>query len=75
MPMSTLPTAHGFDEFYGSLYHLNAEEEPENPDYPKGPIYKEKFGSRGVIHSWATAGRHAEDREHRPADQKTHGDD
>ena len=49
----TLPTAHGFDEFYGSLYHLNAEEEPENPDYPKGPIYKEKFGSRGVIHSWA----------------------
>jgi len=51
----TLPTAHGFDEFYGSLYHLNAEEEPENPDYPKGPIYKEKFGSRGVIHSWANA--------------------
>jgi arylsulfatase A-like enzyme len=49
----TLPTAHGFDEFYGSLYHLNAEEEPENPDYPKGPVYAKMFGSRGVIHSWA----------------------
>jgi arylsulfatase A-like enzyme len=50
---ATLPTAHGFDEFYGSLYHLNAEEEPENPDYPKGPEYAKLFGSRGVIHSWA----------------------
>jgi arylsulfatase A-like enzyme len=48
-----LPTAHGFDEFFGNLYHLNAEEEPENPDYPKDPKFKEKFGPRGVIHSWA----------------------
>ena len=48
-----LPTAHGFDEFFGNLYHLNAEEEPENPDYPKSPAFKKKFGPRGVIHSWA----------------------
>ena len=48
-----LPTAHGFDEFFGNLYHLNAEEEPENPDYPKNPEFKQKFGPRGVIHSWA----------------------
>ncbi len=44
-----LPTAHGFDEFFGNLYHLNAEEEPENPDYPKDPAFKKKFGPRGVI--------------------------
>ena len=50
-----LPTAHGFDEFYGSLYHLNAEEEPENPDYFKDPEMKKRFGTRGVIHSWANA--------------------
>jgi arylsulfatase len=49
-----LPTVHGFDEFFGSLYHLNAEEEPENPDYPKNPEFKQKFGPRGVLHSWAT---------------------
>src|SRR5499427_4096497 len=49
-----LPTAHGFDEFFGNLYHLNAEEEPENPDYPKNPDFKKKFGPRGVLHSWAT---------------------
>jgi arylsulfatase A-like enzyme len=48
-----LPTAHGFDEFYGNLYHLNAEEEPEHPDYPKNPEFKKKFGPRGVIHSYA----------------------
>jgi arylsulfatase A-like enzyme len=48
-----LPTAHGFDEFFGNLYHLNAEEEPESPDYPKDPEFKKKFGPRGVIHSWA----------------------
>ena len=48
-----LPTAHGFDEFLGNLYHLNAEEEPENPDYPKNPEFKKRFGPRGVIHSWA----------------------
>ena len=48
-----LPTAHGFDEFFGNLYHLNAEEEPENPDYPKNPEFKKKLGPRGVIHSFA----------------------
>jgi arylsulfatase A-like enzyme len=48
-----LPTANGFHEFFGNLYHLNAEEEPENPDYPKDPEFKKKFGPRGVIHSWA----------------------
>ena len=50
-----LPTNHGFDEFYGNLYHLNAEEEPENEDYPKNPEFRKKFGPRGVIHSWANA--------------------
>ena len=44
-----LPTAHGFDEFYGNLYHLNAEEEPELPDYPKDPAFKAKYGPRGVM--------------------------
>lgn len=54
-----LPSNHGFDEFYGNLYHLNAEEEPEHPDYPNdfvfpdGTPFKEKFGPRGVIHSYA----------------------
>ncbi|HKQ83069.1 MAG TPA: arylsulfatase [Steroidobacteraceae bacterium] len=48
-----LPTAHGFDEFFGNLYHLNAEQEPESPDYPKDPEFKKKFGPRGVLHSWA----------------------
>ncbi len=48
-----LPTNHGFDEFFGNLYHLNAEEEPENEDYPKDPSFREKYGPRGVIHSWA----------------------
>ncbi len=48
-----LPTAHGFDEFFGNLYHLNAEEEPESPDYPKNPAFKKKYGPRGVIHSFA----------------------
>ena len=45
-----LPTMHGFDEFFGNLYHLNAEEEPEQPDYPKDPAFKKKFGPRGVLH-------------------------
>ena len=44
-----LPTVHGFDEFYGNLYHLNAEEEPELPDYPKDPAFKAKYGPRGVL--------------------------
>jgi len=48
-----LPTNHGFDEFYGNLYHLNAEEEPEQPDYPKAPEFRKQFGPRGVIHSFA----------------------
>src|SRR5512136_2932173 len=48
-----LPTMHGFDEFFGNLYHLNAEEEPEDPDYPKVPGFKERYGPRGVLHSWA----------------------
>src|SRR5512136_2186646 len=48
-----LPTNHGFDEFFGNLYHLNAEEEPEYPDYPKDPQFKKRFGPRGVIHSFA----------------------
>ncbi len=54
-----LPTNHGFDEFYGNLYHLNAEEEPENEDYPadmklaNGKTFLEQYGPRGVIHSWA----------------------
>jgi len=49
-----LPTVHGFDEFFGNLYHLNAEEEPELPDYPKEPWFKEQFGPRGVLHCVAT---------------------
>jgi arylsulfatase A-like enzyme len=48
-----LPTNHGFDEFFGNLYHLNAEEEPENEHYPKEPEFKKKFGPRGVIHSFS----------------------
>jgi len=48
-----LPTAHGFDEFFGNLYHLNAEEEPEYADYPKSPEFRKMFGPRGVIHSFA----------------------
>lgn len=48
-----LPTAHGFDEFFGSLYHLNAEDEPEHPDYFKDPKLRKRFGTRGVIHTWA----------------------
>ncbi|WP_375691698.1 arylsulfatase [Pseudooceanicola sp. LIPI14-2-Ac024] len=48
-----LPTMHGFDEFFGNLYHLNAEEEPENEDYPKADWFKERYGPRGVLHTWA----------------------
>src|SRR6476646_1985413 len=49
-----LPTVHGFDEFFGNLYHLNAEEEPENPDYPRNPEFRKKFGPRGVLRCKAT---------------------
>jgi len=48
-----LPTNHGFDEFFGNLYHLNAEQEPEHADYPKDTEFKKRFGPRGVIHSFA----------------------
>jgi arylsulfatase len=54
-----LPTAHGFDEFFGNLYHLNGEQEPEHPDYPKDPEFRKKYGPRGVIR--ATAGGKIED--------------
>jgi len=50
----SLPTVNGFDEFFGNLYHLNAEEEPELPDYPKNPAYRAKFGPRGVLRCKAT---------------------
>ena len=49
-----LPTVHGFDEFLGNLYHLNAEEEPEMENYPKDPRFHERFGPRGVLHCRAT---------------------
>ena len=52
-----LPTVHGFDEFFGNLYHLNAEEDPEGPNYPSPedfPNFRQRFGPRGVLHSWAT---------------------
>ncbi|MGK2952032.1 MAG: sulfatase-like hydrolase/transferase [Thiobacillus sp.] len=48
-----LPTMHGFDEFLGNLYHLNAEEEPENIHYPKDPEFRKRFGPRGVLHAYA----------------------
>src|SRR5574342_856685 len=51
-----LPTVHGFDEFFGNLYHLNAEEDPEDPDYPdpkQFPQFKAMFGPRGVLRCWA----------------------
>jgi len=49
-----LPTVHGFDEFFGNLYHLNAEQEPECPDYPKAPEFRKKYGPRGVLKCKAT---------------------
>ena len=84
-----LPTAHGFDEFFGNLYHLNAEEEPEHPDYPtaeEAPHMRAALLPRGVIHSWATEEeskevdprygprRQAEDRGHRSADRQADGE-
>ncbi len=82
-----LPTVHGFDEFFGNLYHLNAEDEPEHPDYPKNPAFRAQFGPRGVMKCVADHGRHAgrrsplrpmgqaEMRGHRTAHQEAHGDD
>jgi len=49
-----LPTVHGFDEFFGNLYHLNSEEEPEEPDYPKSAEFRARFGPRGMLHSRAS---------------------
>ena len=81
-----LPTVHGFDEFFGNLYHLNAEEEPEYPNYPKDPAFRKKFGPRGVLKCKATdkddttvdpqfgkVGKQV-DREYRPAHPKADGD-
>ena len=82
-----LPTVHGFDEFYGNLYHLNAEEEPELPDYPKDPAFRAKYGPRGVLDCKASRhgrpdgrsafreGGQAGVQGHRPADQGADGDD
>ncbi|WP_274474342.1 arylsulfatase [Mangrovimonas aestuarii] len=49
-----LPTVHGFDEFFGNLYHLNTQEEYQQMDYPQNPEYFKKHGTRGVLHTWAT---------------------
>ena len=68
-----LPTNHGFDEFFGNLYHLNAEEEPEYPDYPKDPNFLATMGPRGVIRQLGQPGWDAEDREHRLADKHPDG--
>ena len=81
-----LPTVHGFDEFFGNLYHLNAEEEPEHPDYPQGTVFRETFGPRGVMRCQATtevtpgedprfgAWGRPELRRHRRARPGAHGD-
>ena len=70
-----LPTMHGFDEFYGNLYHLNAEEEPEEPDYPKDPAFQARFGpARRAALLGGRQGR-TEDRRYGSADQEAHGDD
>ena len=81
-----MPTVHGFDVFFGNLYHLNAEQEPEDPDYPKDPKFKAMFGPRGVLKCKATdngqsrAARsalrplgQADLRRYRPADNQAHG--
>ena len=70
-----LPTVHGFDEFFGNLYHLNAEEEPELPDYPKDPAFKKQFGPRGVLHCIADGKGGQTIKDTGPADEEAHGDD
>ena len=85
-----LPTVHGFDEFFGNLYHLNAEEEPETPNWPPAedfPGFNERFRPRGVLHAWATDSRRRHrgrplrprrppaDRGHGAADEEADGDD
>ena len=69
-----LPTAHGFDEFFGNLYHLNAEEEPENPDYPKDSGVQEAVRPARRAAQLGQRRRHAEDRGHRSAHHEAHGD-
>ena len=69
-----LPTMHGFDEFFGNLYHLNAEEEPEDPDYPKNPEFRKRFGPAGRPALLGRRQGRAEDRRHRPADEEADGD-
>lgn len=80
-----LPTVHGFDQFYGNLYHLNAEEEPEDPDYPKDPEFLATFGPRGLLDCVASdvddptvdprrgPCRQTENQRYRPPDSQTHG--
>ena len=70
-----LPTVHGFDEFFGNLYHLNAEEEPETYYYPKDPEFRKKFGPRGRAARLGRRQGGAEDRGHGPAHHEAHGDD
>src|SRR5499427_8186887 len=81
-----LPTVHGFDEFFGNLYHLNAEQEPENPDYPKDPNFRKRFGPRGVLKCKSDRQgrcdgrrglrtcRQTGDREHGPPQHRAHAD-
>ena len=69
-----LPTMHGFDEFFGNLYHLNAEEEPELPDYPKNPEFKKKFGPRAACCTALPTARADRPSRHGAADQEAHGD-
>ena len=68
-----LPTAHGFDEFFGSLYHLNAEDEPEHPDYFKDPEMRKRLCDARRDPQLGQPGRHAEDRPDRPTHQEAHG--
>ena len=69
-----LPTMHGFDEFFGNLYHLNAEEEPEDPDYPKRPGIQEAVRAPRRAPLLGRRQGRAEDRGHRAADEEAHGD-
>jgi arylsulfatase A-like enzyme len=68
-----LPTNHGFDEFFGNLYHLNAEEEPEMDNYPKDPRFKAMLGPRGVIGAGRAKGAGAARRRDRPDTRTTSG--
>ena len=69
-----LPTMHGFDEFFGSLYHLNANEEPENMDYPKSPEFREEIRPARRAQVQGRRQGRPDHRGHRPAHQETHGD-